>query len=74
MGVCIQGDQLELFYKYIKYKKRRVCLRFFNEGGEFEYNLMYSYEKFLQYIVYSETVKKSCPKCIRFVNDFLTFT
>ena len=45
-----------------------------NEGGEFEYNLMHSYEKFLQYIVYSETVKKSCPKCIRFVNGFLTFT
>ena len=43
-----------------------------NEGGEFEYNLMHSYEKFLQYIVYSETVKKACPNCICFVNDFLS--
>ena len=43
-----------------------------NEGGEFEYNLMHSYEKFLQYIVYSETVKKTCPNCICFVNDFLS--
>ena len=43
-----------------------------NEGGEFEYNLMHSYEKFLQYIVYSETVKKTCPNCICFVTDFLS--
>ena len=39
MGVCIQGDQLELFYKYIKYKKRRVYLRFFNEGGRIRVQL-----------------------------------
>ena len=43
-----------------------------NEGGEFEYNLMHSYEKFLQYIVYSETVKITCPNFICFVNDFLS--
>ncbi len=64
-------DIIDRIYR-ITYKKRRGYLRFFNEGGEFEYNLMHSYEKFLQYIVYSETVKKTCPNCICFVNDFLS--
>lgn len=50
-----------------------INLRFFNEGGEFEYNLMHSYEKFLQYIVYWQTVKKACTKCICFVNAFLIY-